>query len=344
MLDKRIRITIVGAGAIGGVAAALLGRAGWELEVVCKHQETVDCIASRGLHLFGVKGEDYIQLRAVRTISDLSAGRRVILLATKATECVATAAELRPYLKDDAVVVSLQNGMCEDALAEVVGRNRVIGCVVGWGATHHGPGEIEITSSGEFVIGNIDHKPDERLASLQQLLHDVMPTRVTDNIKGELYSKLIVNAGINTLGVITGLNLGRILAIPKARNIFIALMREAMLVADAMGIKVAPGGGGKLDYDRFLSGKGRLADLKRHLVLRLIGFKNRRVRSSSLQSLERGRRTEIDYLNGYICSKGREFNVPTPLNDAVVAMVREIESGQRPIVPGNLKAPVFDRI
>jgi 2-dehydropantoate 2-reductase len=118
-------------------------------------------------------------------------------------------------------------------------------------------------------------------------------------------------------------------------------MREAMAVADAMGIKVEPGGGGKLDYYRFLGHRSLVADLRRHLFIRAIGFKYRRIKSSSLQSLERGRKTEIDYLNGYICDRGREHGVPTPLNDAVVTMVKEIEDGKRKITPENLNAPVY---
>ena len=90
-----------------------------------------------------------------------------MLLATKATECVDAARELLPFLRDDSILVSLQNGICEQALAEIVGRERVMGCVVGWGATMHGPGELEVTSDGEFVIGNIDGRPDHRL----QLAH-----------------------------------------------------------------------------------------------------------------------------------------------------------------------------
>jgi len=108
-----------------------------------------------------------------------------------------------------------------------------------------------------------------------------------------------------------------------------------------VGIKVERGGGGKLDYYRFLEGGGVLSQMKRNLLIRAIGFKYRRIKSSSLQSLERGRKTEIDYLNGYICARGRKHGVPTPINDAVVKMVKEIEGGQRKMTPENLKDAVF---
>lgn len=247
-------------------------------------------------------------------------------------------------LAPNSIVVSLQNGICEDALAGVVGRDRMVGCVVGWGATMHGPAQIEVTSPGEFVIGNIDHRPDQRLPLVQEMLSAVVPTRISNNIMGELYSKLVINSCINSLGVITGMNLGKLLAERKIRKVFTLLMQEAMAVAAAMGIKVEPAGGGKLDYYRFLDGSSFTSNLKRNLLIRIIGFKYRRIRSSSLQSLERGRRTEIDYLNGYICDRGREQGVPTPVNDAVVSMIRQIEAGTRKISLENLNDRSFGEL
>jgi 2-dehydropantoate 2-reductase len=334
---------MVGAGAIGGATAAYLAEAGWDLEVVCKHQEIIDRATSQGMHVFGIKGDDHVRLKAVNDIADLSETKDVVFLATKANDCVAAARDLLPLLGQDSVVVSLQNGICEEALAEVLGRERVIGCVIGWGATMHGPGEIEVTSGGEFVIGNILQPADERLPFLRQMLSSVMPTRITENIMGELYSKLVINSCINSLGVIAGLNLGRLLANRKVRDIFMCIMREAMDVAKSMEIRVEPGGGGKLDFYRFLEGKGLLSRLRRHLLVRAVGLKYRRVRSSSLQSLERGRKTEISYLNGYVCERGREHGVPTPMNDAIVTMVKQIENGMRKITPDNLNDSVFEK-
>jgi len=343
MQKGKVNVAVVGAGAIGGVTAAFLARAGWDPEVVCKHQKVVDRINAQGLHVFGVKGEWLAHVKAVRGIQDLSGTKDVVFLATKATDCVLAAQELLPFLDENSAVVSLQNGICEDAIGEVVGGHRVVGCVVAWGATMHGPADLEMTSSGEFVIGNMANLPDQRLEPLREMLSAVAPTRISENIMGELYSKLIINSCINSLGVITGLTLGKLLAQRRIRNTFTGLMREAMAVAHAAGVKVEPGGGGKLDYYRFLADNRLMAELKRHVVIRLIGFKYRKIRSSSLQSLERGRQTEIDYLNGYICRRGVEQGVPTPLNRAVVNMVKEIEAGERSIGLKNLDDLVFQR-
>lgn len=341
MPDENMRIAVIGAGAIGGITGAVLTRSGLDVEVVCKHQETVDRAMAPGLHVLGVRGERTVPVKAVKDIADLSGPKDIVFLATKATECVSAAQELLPFLHKNSMLVSLQNGICEEAIAESIGRDRVIGCVVGWGATMHGPAELEMTSEGEFVIGNIDHRSDPRLPTIQEMLETIVPTRISNNIMGELYAKLIINSCINSLGVLTGLHLGPMLAIKKVRNIFIEIMREAMAVAQGLDIKVEPGGGGKLDYYDFLARKGRISVFKRHLMVRIIGLKYRSLKSSSLQSLERGRKTEIDYLNGYICRQARNHGIATPINDAVVKMVKDIEAGSRQISLANINDPIL---
>jgi len=344
MLDEQATIAVIGAGAIGGVTAAALKIAGRKVRLVCKHKEIADRAGTSGLHITGPKGNQTVKLDAVPAIEDLHGPLDLVLLATKAPDCVAAATDLLPFLKPSSVVVSLQNGICEEDLAAVVGRDRIMGCVVGWGASVLGPGELEITSEGDFIVGNIDNQPDDNLPVVRDLLDNVVPARISANIMGELYAKLIVNACINSLGVMAGVRLGRLLASRQARRIFIAIMREAMAVAAAMGITVEKGGGGKLDYDRFLAGDGFWHNLQRHLFIRAIGFKYRRVKSSSLQSIERGRPTEIDYLNGYIVDQGRAKGVPVPVNSAVVKMVKEIETGRRKIGYANMSDPVLQNV
>lgn len=231
MLTKDSKIAVVGAGAIGGVTAEFIHQLGWDTEIICKHQETVDKIAAQGLHISGVKGEQRVRLKAVKNISDLSEPKDLVLLATNANDCLSAARQLNAFLKPDSTVVSLQNGICEEALAETLGRERIVGCVVGWGATYHAPAELEVTSEGEFIIGNIDHRPDERLPAIQRLLN-----------------------------------------------------------------------------------------------------------------IERGRKTEINFLNGYICERGKEHGVPKPINDAIRNMVLEIEDGKREMSLNNVKDSVFGGI
>lgn len=342
MLEHNASLAVVGAGAIGGITAAFLARQGWDPQLVTKRAAIAGLANDPGLRIEGVRGRFVQKVRAVPEIGDLQGPLDLVLLATKATEAVAAARALLKVLHEESLVVSLQNGISEEALAQVLGRDRVVGCVVGWGATMLGPGHLEMTSTGEFVLGDLDGQTRPELEVLARMLEAVVPTRVSANIMGELYGKLIVNSCINTLGAISGLYLGEMLARARARRLFVAIMAEAMQVAQAMHLKVEPGGGGKLDYYRFLEGHSPWDRWRRGLTIRLIGFKYRRLKSSTLQSLERGRPTEIGYLNGFICDQGRKLGVPTPLNDALVAMVRQIEAQERGLDPANLDDPSLD--
>ncbi len=175
MLQEKTKVTVIGAGAIGGVTAAFLAKAGWDVEIVCRHKEIKEQCTNPGLHVTGIRGDFVVPVNALEQISDLSAPLDTVLLATKATDCIHAAKELLPLLSPDSCVVSLQNGICEEALAEVLGRNRVIGCVVVWGASMLGPAKLEVTSDGEFVIGNLDATSDDRLPFLRHMLGDVVP-------------------------------------------------------------------------------------------------------------------------------------------------------------------------
>jgi 2-dehydropantoate 2-reductase len=222
-----------------------------------------------------------------------------------------------------------------DELADIVGKERAVGCVVGWGSTLRAPGDIEIASAGEIVIGAIKDLRGDRLPFLKKALDSVFPTEIALDILSHLYSKLIVNSCITSLGGISGLLLGRMMARRDCRDLFISIIREAMNVAKTIGVTV-PAYAGKLDYYKFLSGGSAAAGLRRHIFLRLFGFKYRRLRSSSLQSLERGGRTEVDYFNGYIVQKANEVSVPVPINSRVTFLIKEIEAGKRRISAANL--------
>lgn len=334
LMNKETRICIIGGGAIGGVVAGMLKCEGYQIQMVVKHAEFAEKISSRGVEIKGKCRNFSIPVPSVARPDELSGTFDYVLIATKADGMVEAAREILPILDENSRVVSMQNGICEEMLAHVVGEERTIGCVVGFGCTMHTPGEVEMTSGGEIIIGNWNREPDEKLEQLAVILGHVVKTRTTHEILPELYSKLIINSCITTLGVVSGQYLGEMLVKRKARNLFIEVIREAVEVAGAMGITVPPGAAGKLDYYRFLA-PGPLSGLKRHLTIRVIGMKYRKLKSSSLQSLERGRKTEVDIYNGYIASKGRELGVATPVNAQLTRMVGEIEQGTRKIDPGN---------
>lgn len=334
-MNQDMKIAVVGAGAIGGICAAFISRAGYDVQVVTRREEQARAMREQGIRVTGVRGQFHALVDATHKISGLKPDRNLILLGIKATALEGVGRELDPVLAPDAMVVSLQNGFCEQALAGILGKERVIGCVTGWGATLHSDTHLEMTSTGDFILGSLEGEPDPRLEQVKEVLDQVLETRVSDNITGSLFSKLIINSCITSVGALCGLYLGQMLARKQVRCLFFAIMAEAMAVASAMGIRVEVYAG-KLDYEKFLASAGFLAGLKRHLFLRIMGFKYRRLKSSSLQSLERGQKTEIEFLTGFITANAKKYGVAVPVNDQVLAMIREIEAGRLKICPDNL--------
>jgi 2-dehydropantoate 2-reductase len=334
-MEASKRILLVGAGAVGGITAAILAREHQDVWLVAKYPELAGKIRNEGLEISGHCGEFVMKVPAVAKAAELTGKFDYAFMATKADALINATREILPFLHDQSRIVSMQNGICEEALASVAGSIRTIGCVVGWGATMHAQGKIEMTSGGEFVLGNWDRDKDEKLEEVAGILRLILPAETTHDILSHLYSKLIINSCITTLGAISGLYLGEMLAKKYIRNIFVEIIREAILVADAMKIRVKPYAG-RLDYYSFLR-PGLMASTRRHLTIRIIGFKYRKLKSSGLQSLERGRKTEIDYFNGYIASKGRKHGVNTPVNRKLTRMVQEIENGLRTISVNSLQ-------
>lgn len=337
-MNKDIKIAVIGAGAIGGITAAFLAKAGYDVEAVCKYDE-ITKKTNDGINISGVRGEMSIPVKAVKDIEQLSGKKDFIIIATKAYDMPDACEKALPFAGADTLFVSMQNGICIDDMAEVVDRARTVGCVVGFGSTMEAPGELRMTSEGEFIIG-MEHAKSARLNELQKVFSSVVPTEISDNILSELYSKLIVNSCITTLGAICGLKLGEMMKQKKIRDIFLKIMEEAMDVANKIELHVPPYAG-KLDYYSLFKSDSFFAKLKRHLTIRVVGLKYKNLKSSSLQSLKRGRPTEIDYFNGYIAKKGEHAGVNTPINDAVTRMVKQIEKGEREITVKNFEDNAF---
>ena len=262
-MEESRRILVVGAGAVGGITAAILAREKYDIWLVTKYPDLAEKISNEGIDVRGFCGDFCMIIPAVAQPAELTGKFDYVFMATKADAIVKAAREILPFIHDKSRVVSMQNGICEEALASIVGRMRTIGCVVGWGGTMVAPGVLEMTSDGEFVIGNWDREQDQKLEEVAGILRQILPCETSPEIISHLYSKLIINSCISTLGAISGLYLGDMLARRYIRNIFIEIIREAIAVADAMELRVKPYAG-KLDYYQFL-GSGLLASFKRHL-------------------------------------------------------------------------------
>ena len=246
-MDIDLRICIIGPGAIGGLVAGVLTRERYKIQLVAKHPDLAKKISRNGIEIKGECGNFTIPVPSVAKPDDLMGTFDYVLIATKADGMIDAAREILPFLDAKSRVVSMQNGICEEMLADVVGEERTIGCVVGFGSTMLAPGKVEMTSGGEFIIGNWKRESDKKLKQLEVILKHMVKTRTTDEILPELYSKLIINSCSTTLGVISGQRLGKMLGKSKARELSIEVISEAVEVARAMGITVPPGAAGKLD-------------------------------------------------------------------------------------------------
>ncbi|TFH26464.1 MAG: 2-dehydropantoate 2-reductase [Promethearchaeota archaeon] len=335
-LSKSSRLVFVGAGAIGGVSAGLIKKQGYDVDIITKYKDLATLITSEGIQVMTPRGNFTVIIPAYATVDGLTGKFDLIFMAVKATDLPEAIKSIKPFMHDKSAIVTMENGICEDLVASLVGTDRTIGCITGWGATMHAPGNVEMTSTGEFIIGNLDNSTDDRLIQVQEILSVVNPCYISENLYGSLYSKLIINSCITSLGAVCGLYLGEMLAKYHVREIFIRIIKESIAVANAMGLKVEVYGG-KLDYYDMIKSDSWFAKRKRHLLIRLIGFKYRKLKSSSLQSLERNKPTEIDFFNGYIAQQGKKYHISTPINDLVVSQIKEIEAGTRPISPDNFE-------
>ena len=333
-------IAVAGCGAVGGVIGGFI----WDKEdtvLICKNPEITQAIRTHGLYVKGVRGNWRFTPRAYANFSDQRDKFDIILLTMKATAVMDAAREALEYLKPNGFIVTFQNGIVEDKVLEIVPREKLVGGIIGFGGTMHSPGVVEMTSRGELVIGELDGQITERVKELQRILNYVTPTRVTTNIWGAKYSKLLINACITTMGAISGLYLGEMLARKEFRKIFGEIIYEGVKVARAKGLKLEKISGVPIDKlaptDSERKPGFTPSKFLKDFIIRLIGFRYRRLKSSSLQSLERGRKTEVDFINGTIVNYGKEVGVPTPVNEKIVQMVHEIEDGVRKISPQNLE-------
>jgi len=324
------RILIEGIGGIGGVVAAKMIRDGRSPTLVTSNPEITEAINRSGLDLTTLSQEFIVPARAFTSLSELPSGAKfdAVYLLMKANGVVDAARESLPLLAKDGYVVTFQNGIVEDSVARVVGPERVVSAVIAWGGEMLSPGVYEKTSVGKTFVGELDGTLSRRVMDLGLILKSSAEVIVTPNIRGVLWSKLAINS-------LTGQRLGVMLRDRRARAIFLSIYREVIDTARALGISLeAVATKPELFY---LSRDANfLTKWFKHILMGLVGFKYRNVKSSSLQSLERGRETEIDFLNGYVVRKAKEAGVEVPVNEAVVRLVKGIEAGKRAIDPKNL--------
>ncbi|HEV8641977.1 MAG TPA: 2-dehydropantoate 2-reductase [Methylomirabilota bacterium] len=324
-----MRIAIVGAGAIGCVVGGLLTRAGRDVTLIDQWPEHVETMKRKGLRLSGTCGQQVIPVKAlhVHEAQALAEPFDAVFVAVKSYDTEwATALGIR-HLAPEGVVVDFQNGVNDERVAAIAGRHRTLGCVITIGAGMYEPGHAMRTDTSKigFKLGELDGSDSERARRLAALMNDVAPAKVTTNLWGERWSKLAVNCMANPLAGLSGLGSAAIRSEPEPCRIAIEIAAEVIQVGRARGYEVEPIFG--IEAQRFVdaaAGRGR-ADVMADMAAgaKLLGGG----RPSLLQDVMRGRRTEIDYLNGYVVEQGRLGGVKTPFNEAVVRRFRELGVG-----------------
>lgn len=336
------RLLLLGCGGVGGVIGGGLLLGGHDLTIVTRNEKICRALNTDGLHLITPEGEWTVPVAACAYLDELEGTFDAVYLAMKGTDVEQAARDVAGYLSPEGYVVTFQNGVVEDRVSAILGRERVIGALVGWGATMHAPGVSEMTSRGEMIVGELDGQLTSRVQRLAATLESISPATASTNIYGNLWSKLTLNCATSASGAVTGQLLGEMLVRNAGRRLALAIMSEAIDVANAHGINLEPVGGTLDVYRLYLPPERRnggwgLDLVFRHAIMMVVGAKFRRLKSSMLQSIERGRRAEVDFLNGYVVEKGREKGVPTPINAALATIVREVEAGTRKISPDNFE-------
>ena len=336
-LAMRDRVLVVGAGAIGGMVSGILSEQGAAEVVTLSRSEAITAaVRANGFRLRGREEARAIPGRIVSALDEGEAPFRYIVLATQPTEVEAAAERAARWLAPEGAMVVLQNGLCEDRVGEVVGDERVIGAIVAFGASMPEPGVIERTSEGSITLGRM--RPgtgdDDALRALSVLLEPIGPTRISERFRGARWSKLAINCVISTLGTLAGCRLGRYIRSTRGRYLAFEVITEAVQVAQAEGVSLEKVSG-TLDLDWMAlteaerAGRSRATLAAKHAVLLAVGARYRRLRSSMLAQIERGREPAIDFLNGEVVTRGVRHGVPTPVNARAVEMIHDLAAGRR---------------
>lgn len=323
----RLDLTIVGAGAIGGITGAYLARAGHRVRLVDRDAEHVEAIRQRGLE---VAGRETFTVHVPACLPhDVDAPIHTLLLAVKTLHTREALEPLVPRLASDGVVVSMQNGLEEEKIAALVGAARTIGACLTFGGYYDRPGRVVYSGPGSLRVGELDGRITPRVVMLARALSDFHPTEATENIAGFLWGKLILGAIYFATATVDA-DVVDILVRPDARKVLAALATEAVEVAEALGIRIEPVDGFDPRAVRLGPGhdaaaaeaawEAQLAYWRRGLATRTGVWRDLAVRR---------RQTEAGPIIGALVDAGRRAGRPTPRAAALLRVIGEIEAGGR---------------
>ena len=312
-----MRTLIVGIGALGGTIATRAVSAGMPVWLATRTGESARALRASGLRVSGVGGTaaaGSVQAAVVADYRDQHFD--LILLATKAHEALEIAPFLSTLLTPGGTLLCIQNGGVSQILSDRLG-TLVLGGVSNLGATMIEPGVYEQRNAGHLLIGEIAGGLSERTTRVAETLRRAIETRVTPNLRGAVWAKLLLNCSVTTIGAVAARTMRQYMTSSTGREVFRKIYDETLSVALASGTRpermivepIPP----RDDYDGW--------------ILQIIDSYGD-VKPSMLQDFERGRRTEIDFINGYVAQLGRRLGVPVPMNAAMTELVHRIEQGE----------------
>lgn len=337
-------IAIIGCGSIGSLLAAHLTLDGHRVSVVDSWYPHVESIRADGVEIQAPDETVRARLdaRNIDEVHGLTTPLDVLLVAVKSYESAAAVALMAPMLREDSLVVPVQNGMNEEWFARLLPRGRLVGCSVHVPAELTDPGRVTRylpRTLRTFSLGVTDDGPVAPVEWLASLFAAAGETEVSDDLVAVKWAKLAVNTMTNAPAAITGWTTNRLWTDPRSLPLVVRAAGETLAVASAVGVTPAPLFG-RLDPTLFrnaLEEPGAARDASAAMAV-IAGQRTgpSESRPSMLQDVDRGRRSEVRYLNGYVVRKGREHGVPTPVNAALQMIVEEIDRRRLGQDPENL--------
>lgn len=307
-----MKICFLGAGALGSSLGGVLSEAGLDVWLVDSWHEHVKTLTRHGLRVREGSEERVVKVRAVTECREVGVVDLLIVLV-KSYNTHAAIEQADPLLGSETVVLSLQNGLGnEDILEGAVGKSRLIGGRTFTGGVLLAPGYVMAGRKGkQTYIGELDGSVTARVTRIAKVLtQGGIETLVSANIIGMMWDKLLINCATSALTGITGLPYGQLYQVDALRDVGMAAVAEGIAVARACKVDLAV-----TDPDAiwWKAGAGLPADFK----------------PSMLQDVEKGNRTEIDFINGAVVRVGRQHGVPTPVNETLVALMKGVERHHR---------------
>lgn len=331
-----MRTAIYGAGSLGTILGAYITKNGGQVELINRNKAHIEALQTKGAQVVGTV--NFTQPVTAYLPEQMEGKYDIIFLMTKQQQNVEVVTRLKEFLADDGVIVTLQNGIPELQIGEIVGNNRTLGCTVAWGATMKGAGVCELTSQPDsltFSLGSLTAERNGHFEDVKALLEKMGEVEVDENFVGTRWSKLLINAAFSGMSAVLGCTFGEA-AKPKAsRRIVQALIKECIDVCAVGGIRIEPVQG--KDIVKLLDYKNCIKKALSFFIIPIAIRKHALLKASMLQDIEKGKLTEVDAINGVVSAYGRKVGCPTPMNDKVVEIIHRIERGELTPSFDNLK-------